>query len=319
MKVAILLLGLCFVCYAGEANDESLFNIWKNTYNKKYNNESVPFASFKQSMARIAARNVKSTSAIFGLTKYSDLTVEEFKVSVLGYIPSEDRPDVGVLSEGPKTAPKTWDWRKQYKVTPVRNQGQCGSCWAFSAVENIESLYCIKNNLDGRSFSPLSAQEIVDCDTNDDGCYGGIPSNAFQFVMQEGGLESDKDYNYTGIVGTCNFQANLVKVKISDWKYATQNSDEGKLQSNLVNWGPLSICVDAESWQDYVGGILMASDCGNTLDHCVQLVGYDMTQSIPFWIIRNSWGTDWGENGYIRLQYGQDACGCADEATSAIL
>jgi len=116
-----------------------------------------------------------------------------------------------------------------------------------------------------------------------------------------------------------NFKATLVKVKISSWKYATQNSDETTMMNNLVNWGPLSICVDAEPWQDYTGGILMAADCDTTLDHCVQLVGYDLTQSTPFWIVRNSWGSDWGENGYIRLQEGQDTCGCADEATCAVL
>jgi len=177
----------------------------------------------------------------------------------------------------------------------------------------------MKKNIDCTTFPPLSPQEVVDCDTTDQGCNGGDPPTAYQFVMQEGGLEDDSDYPYTAQDGTCNFQKNLVKVTISNWQYATQNSDETTMQNNLVSWGPLSICVDAEPWQDYTGGVMMGSDCSTSLDHCVQLVGYDMTQSTPFWIVRNSWGTDWGENGYIRLQYGQDTCGCADEATSAII
>jgi len=121
----------------------------------------------------------------------------------------------------------------------------------------------MKNQIDCTTFPPLSPQEIVDCDTVDQGCNGGDPPTAYQFIIQEGGLEDDSDYPYTAQDGTCNFQANLVKVKISNWKYATQNSDETTMQRNLVSWGPLSICVGAESWQDYTGGVLMASDCSN--------------------------------------------------------
>jgi len=295
-----------------------LFDAYKAQFNKQYSSpaeEALRFENFKLSMDRIQSRN----SAVFGLTKYSDMSVEEFKSTLLGYVRPESRSDVGVLPTGDVNVPQTLDWRTQNMVTPVKDQGQCGSCWAFSTVENIESMYCMKNKIDCTTFAPLSPQEIVDCDTTDQGCDGGDPPTAYQFVMQEGGLEDDSAYPYTAQDGTCNFQQNLVKVTITNWQYATSNSDETTMQSNLVSWGPLSICVDAEPWQDYTGGVMMASDCSNSLDHCVQLVGYDMTQSTPFWIVRNSWGLDWGENGYIRLQYGQDTCGCADEATSAII
>jgi len=306
-----------FVVVSLAVLDETvLFEAYKAQYNKQYtpDEEALRFENFKLSLDRIQSRN----SAVFGLTKYSDMTPEEFKSTLLGYVRPESRSDVGVLTSE-ITAPQTLDWRTQNKVTPVKDQGQCGSCWAFSTVENIESMYCMKNNMDCTTFPPLSPQEIVDCDTTDQGCNGGDPPTAYAFVMQEGGLEDNSDYPYTAQNGNCNFQSNLVKVTISNWQYATTNSDEGTMQTNLANWGPLSICVDAEPWQDYTGGVMMASDCSNSLDHCVQLVGYDMTQSTPFWIVRNSWGTDWGENGYIRLQYGQDTCGCADEATSAII
>jgi len=295
-----------------------LFDAYKAQFNKQYSSpaeEALRFENFKLSMDRIESRN----SDVFGFTKYSDMSVEEFKSTLLGYIRPESRSDVGVLPTGDVNVPQTLDWRTQNMVTPVKDQGQCGSCWAFSTVENIESMYCMKNQIDCTTFAPLSPQEIVDCDTTDQGCDGGDPPTAYAFVMQEGGLEDDSAYPYTAQDGTCAFQANLVKVTISNWQYATTNSDETTMQSNLVSWGPLSICVDAEPWQDYTGGVMMASDCSNSLDHCVQLVGYDMTQSTPFWIVRNSWGMDWGENGYIRLQYGQDTCGCADEATSAII
>jgi len=315
----VILLGLALVF---AFDDQTLFTAWKAQYNKLYSTseeEAARFETFKLSIDRVQARNAKSGSATFGLTKYADMTPEEFKSTLLGYIRPAERSDVGVLSPRNIDVPQTLDWRNQNMVTPVKNQEQCGSCWAFSVTENIESMYCMKNQIDCTTFPPLSPQEIVDCDTVDQGCNGGDPPTAYQFIMTEGGLEDDSDYPYTAQDGTCNFQASLVKVTITNWQYATQNSDETTMQSNLVSWGPLSICVDAEPWQDYTSGVLMASDCSNQLDHCVQLVGYDMTQSTPFWIVRNSWGSDWGENGYIRLQYGQDTCGCADEATSAII
>jgi len=317
MKVLILL-SLVLVSFA-VLDETVLFEAYKAQYNKQYaspDEEALRFENFKLSMDRIQSRN----SAVFGLTKYSDMSPEEFKSTLLGYNRPESRQEnVGVLESSAVNVPQTLDWRTQNMVTPVKDQGQCGSCWAFSVTENIESMYCMKNKIDCTSFPPLAPQEIVDCDTTDQGCNGGDPPTAYAFVMSEGGMEDNSDYPYTAQDGTCNFQSNLVKVTISNWQYATSNSDEGTMQNNLVSWGPLSICVDAEPWQDYTGGVMMASDCSNSLDHCVQLVGYDMTQSTPFWIVRNSWGTDWGENGYIRLQYGQDTCGCADEATSAII
>jgi len=315
----LLLIGLALVF---AFDDQTLFTAWKAQYNKQYSTteeEASRFENFQLSIDRIQARNAKSGSTTFGLTKYADMTPEEFRSTLLGYNRPAERSDVGVLAPKDIDVPQTLDWRTQNMVTPVKNQEQCGSCWAFSVTENIESMYCMKNQIDCTTFPPLAPQEIVDCDTVDQGCNGGDPPTAYQFVMSEGGMEDESDYPYTAQDGTCAFQANLVKVTISNWQYATQNSDETTMQSNLASWGPLSICVDAEPWQDYTGGVLMASDCSNQLDHCVQLVGYDMTQSTPFWIVRNSWGTDWGENGYIRLQYGQDTCGCADEATSAII
>jgi len=321
--MAILFLGLVWACLATTTTDETLlWDAWKLQFNKVYTTaaeESARFENFKLSLDRINARNSRrSSSAIFGLTKFSDLSAEEFTSTYLGYS-RKDRVEVPT-GELPKVeVPQTFDWRTLNKVTPVKNQEQCGSCWAFSVVENVESIYCVKNNLDCTNLPPLSPQEVVDCDTVDQGCNGGDPPTAYQYIISAGGLEDDSDYPYTGQDGTCNFQANLVKVTISSWKYATQTSDESAMQTALVGWGPLSICVDAEPWQDYTGGIMMASDCDTQLDHCVQLVGYDMTNATPFWSVRNSWGADWGENGYIRLQYGQDTCGCADEVTSSVI
>jgi len=311
------------VCLCLADDVDVIFSAWKATYNKVYATYEEPLRlqNFKASLDRIASRNSVGSSATFGLTKYSDLYPEEFKSFYLGYRSSGRRADVEVLSSKVE-APQTFDWRNQNgmsAVTPVKDQQQCGSCWAFSVTENIESEYCLSKNMDCSTLAPLAPQQIVDCDQSDSGCDGGDPPTAYQYVISAGGLEDQSNYPYTGQDGNCNFQQNEVAVTISNWKYGTTNSDETTMMNNLVSVGPLSICVYAEPWQDYTGGVLMAADCQGQIDHCVQAVGYDMTQSTPFWIVRNSWGTDWGESGYIRLQYGQDTCSCADEVTTAVI
>eukprot|EP01123_Difflugia_compressa_P002191 TRINITY_DN128_c1_g1_i3.p1 TRINITY_DN128_c1_g1~~TRINITY_DN128_c1_g1_i3.p1 ORF type:complete len:321 (+),score=70.05 TRINITY_DN128_c1_g1_i3:59-1021(+) len=318
MNIAIIL--LLAVLSVNAISNQELFAEWKLTHNKNYataEEEDRRFKNFQASIVRVEQRNARAANPVFGLTKFSDLSQEEFK-QLLGYVPSNTtvRSFLPIKSI---TVPDTYDWRNQDRVTPVKDQAQCGSCWAFSTVENVESIYMIANNIGSSGMKPLSPQQIVDCDTTDSGCEGGDPPTAYAYIMSAGGLETDANYPYTAQDGTCAFDSSEIAVKISNWKYATSNDDESTMQSNLVSWGPLSICVDAEPWQDYTSGIMNAADCGDSLDHCVQAVGYDTSSSTPFWIVRNSWGTSWGENGYIRLQYGQDTCGLADEATSSCI
>jgi len=309
------------VCLCLADDVEVLFSAWKAQYNKVYAAEEEPIRlqNFKASLDRAASRNAAGSTATFGATKFSDLSQEEFKAIYLGYSRRPDRrTDVEVLQSDIE-APQTFDWRQKGGVTPVKNQEQCGSCWAFSVTENVESMYCLSKQMDCSTLAPLAPQQIVDCDSSDSGCEGGDPPTAYQYIESAGGLEDESNYPYTGEDGNCNFNQADVAVSISSWKYGTTNSDETTMMNNLVAIGPLSICVYAEPWQEYTGGVLMASDCQGQIDHCVQLVGYDMTQSTPFWSVRNSWGTDWGESGYIRLQYGQDTCNCADEVTTAVI
>jgi len=217
--------------------------------------------------------------------------------------------------------PTTFDWRDKGAVTDVKDQGQCGSCWAFSATEEIESMWFLSNG----SLPILSPEQIVDCDTVDQGCNGGDTVTAYQYVEQAGGLETDSDYPYTE-GGDCNADSSEFVASISGFNYATppctdscDSQDEDTLQSNLASTGPVSICVDAEIWQTYSGGVIEPSDgCDydyTSLDHCVQLVGYDQDDTGTYWIVRNSWNTDWGDNGYIYLRRGGNVCGVADEAT----
>jgi len=273
-------------------------------------------------MVRVAQKNSGSSSAKFGITKFSDMSTEEFKSTILMKKKSSPR-DPNSNEPVPKSVvdvPAYLDWREKGAGTAVKNQEQCGSCWAFSVTENVESMWIIAGKAnDSIAFAP---QQIVDCDTSDEGCDGGDPTTAYDYIINAGGIESESAYPYTGEDGTCGFISKDVVGKITSWQYATELLDEETLQANLIAWGPLSVCVDASAWQDYESGVMTYLECAYIplLDHCVQLVGYNATNSDNnYWIVRNSWGTDWGIEGYIWLTMWEDTCGISQEATSSVV
>jgi C1A family cysteine protease len=226
-----------------------------------------------------------------------------------------------ITDEMRAAAPTSLDWSKKGATTPVKDQGQCGSCWAYSATEGIESgLFMASGTLE-----ELSEQQVISCDKTDGGCNGGDLPTAFDYVEKAGGIDSESDYPdssaSSGRTGSCKSFSK--KVKVTGWKYAIppcdsgtcKNQKESDMMAALNTYGPLSVCVNAESWDSYTGGIYTdrCSGAASNLDHCVQLVGYDQTEN--YWKVRNSWASDWGEDGFIRLPMGKNACGIADEAT----
>jgi len=308
---------------AGELDNFKSFLSFITKFKKSYGNEvfELRYNNFKESLKRVEKLNSKSKNKVFGITKFSDMSPEEFRSAYLmkkGLFNRKYENAEVMIPKPNVVAPSTFDWRDKGAVTPVKDQGQCGSCWAFSATENIESVWIIAGKADNSTLQ-LSPQQIVDCDSTDSGCDGGDTITAFAYVISAPGLESANAYPYTAEDGDCAFDASRVKAKISSWKYATQSQDETAIKNNLVAWSPLSICVDASSWQDYSGGVMTPDDCGTDLDHCVQLVGYDSGASTPFWFVRNSWSEDWGEDGYLRLEMNQNTCGMAEEATSTFV
>jgi cathepsin F len=311
------------VVFAAALTPRQQFIHFQHKYEKVYSAEEflLRYDIFKENLKRVEKMNAGKDTPVYGVTKFFDLTPAEFKEHYLMKRTVDTkhlRAGKPVQPVDPKVKiPGSWDWRTKGAVTPVYNQGQCGSCWAFSTTENIESMW----NLAGHPLTQLSMQQIVDCDTSDDGCGGGDPPTAYQYVMSAGGMDPLSDYPYTAEDGYCNFQSSEVAAKISNWQYATQDNDENVMAAKVVSEGPLSICVDAASWQYYNGGIIMHGDgCGDSLDHCVQIVGYaTSSDSTPYWIVRNSWGTDWGEQGYLKVERGYDVCGISDEATYAVI
>jgi len=293
------------------------FKTWMSRFNKHYTGAEMEkrFQIFKDNMAKIKILNEnaksKGKNTRYSINKFSDLTSEEFTELYKGFKKTTAPISVPIKSLPANIElPASFDWRPKGAVTDVKDQGQCGSCWAFSATEGVESAWFLAGN----TLPVLAPQQIVDCDTTDQGCDGGDLPTAFAYVQQNG-MESESDYPYQAQDGTCAYNSGEVVAKISGFQYATQSLNETAMQVAMIANGPLSICVDAESWQSYSNGII-ESDCGTDLDHCVQIVGYASDDSnTPYWIIRNSWGTDWGISGYVYVERNQDECGVAMEAT----
>jgi len=303
---------------------EVQFQSWMAEHKKQYANNAEylhRMAIFSVNTQKIQQLNENSYGgATFAINEFSDLTEYEFAEKYLGYVPSgqpeSTRDVIPVTGYG---APDKFSWNDKGKLTAVKDQKQCGSCWAFSATENIESVWMIAKGLSPADMKDLAPQQIVDCDKHDGGCNGGNPPTAYEYVISAGGMDTEASYPYKAVNEACHFLQNDVFAKISSYKYATKTRSEEEMKEVTATVAPISICVDAQPWQHYSSGIMMRSQCGTSLDHCVQVEGYDTSASTPFWNVRNSWGPKWGEKGYIRLQYGQNTCGLAQEATTAVV
>jgi len=307
---------VCFVALSVAHPKENEFRSWMKKHNKKYESETEylrRFIIYLDTLDKINWQNAnKKDNVTYGVNKFSDWTHEEFSqlLGMKGYVP-RNRGQLPKLNNAPLVnAPSAFDWCNQGHCTGVKDQGQCGSCWAFATVENIESV----TSIGGRGLPILSPQQIVDCDSGEQGCGGGDPQQAYQYVVQQGGLDTEASYPYTAEGGTCKFNPSNVGAKISGARDGYGGSEQ-QMAANLAATAPFSIIVDASSWQNYNGGIL--SDCGTNLDHAVMAAGYD--QNNGFWHVRNSWGDSWGESGYIRLAFGQNTCGMTTEVLSAYL
>ena len=323
------LLVLVLALVACETDLDSLifqqFQKFIKKYQKKYDSINEFLARYE-----VFRRNVMDTfkeeNSLYrtGITKFSDLTKQEFaKIYLnLNYDAMAMANFDPTIVKVSNAAPAAYDWRDHGRVSPVKDQGSCGSCWAFSTVANLEGLYYATKGV----MKTFSEQMLVDCDTSDSGCNGGLMQYAFTW-LKKNGIMLDSDYPYTGTKGTCKSdKTKYVDMSVTGYKklgssWSTWSAvDEDEVKEFLYETGPLAIALNADPLQTYSSGILdlTSTKCPTSgINHAVTLVGYGTENNVAYWIVKNSWGTSWGEKGYFRIRRGNGTCGINCYITTA--
>lgn len=322
-----------------EDQTQSLFTRYITQYKKEYETSKffTKYNTFKDNLNYILAFNEKNTGVKLAINKYGDMTNKEYQAfHKLRPVSSSLFKMAGQKIIG--DAPKSIDWVKKGVVNAVKDQGNCGSCYAFSAIAALESAVAIKLNgtedeslrasrrrrrLHHMSSSTpfsvnlplLSEQQVVDCSHNEgnEGCGGGLMTSVFEYLMKDGSC-NEKDYAYTGTDGQCKSCKAAIKVK----DYTVVSSEHGQLEQAIGLKGPVSIAVDASSpvFMFYSSGVII-DGCGEWLNHGVAAVGYGETEEgVQYFLVRNSWGSGWGDNGYVKIGRNikdKNVCGIENE------
>nr|AAQ11975.1 putative gut cathepsin L-like cysteine protease [Callosobruchus maculatus] len=322
MKFLVVVATLVLVAGASSVYEE--WQQFKLDHGKTYRSvveEKRRFSVFQKNLIDIQEHNKKyergEVSFAKKVTQFADMTHEEFldllKLQGVPALPS----DAVYFEETDIEEKDAVDWRKEGAVTPVKNQGHCGSCWAFSAVGAIEGQFFKKNG----TLVSLSAQELVDCATEyygNEGCNGGLMGQAFDFVEDEG-IQTEESYPYKAKRSICQMNGEYV-TKVKTYHLLLNEQEIARAVSAK---GPVAVAIDASQLSFYDQGIVdekcKCSKKREDLNHGVLVVGYGSENGVDYWIVKNSWGADWGEKGYFRLKKDVKACGIGNYNTYPVL
>lgn len=292
------------------------YNAWKKTHGKSYTKEEEEaiFQVWSDNDNFIQKTNSEKLSYTVGHNEFSDLSWFQFSQLYVGGFESNPhlrRQKNYNYALSKMSAPDSVDWTTKNAVTPIKNQAQCGSCWAFSTTGSLEGAYAIATG----DLVSLSEQDLVSCDKVDNGCQGGLMDNAFKWIESNGGICAEADYPYTsgsGISGTCKktCQNAVTLTGFED----VPTKDENALAAAVAKQ-PVSVAIEADkqAFQLYKSGVFTSATCGTNLDHGVLVVGYGTEGGKQYWKVKNSWGATWGDEGFILIERGQNICGISQQ------
>jgi len=337
MRLFIVLLTLTTLSVvSGVSVQELITNEWdafKDEHKKSYGSpieEKMRLNIFAENRNKIALHNQKYAMGLvpfkMGLNKYSDMLHHEFVDTVNGFnrtVPNhelrlqQEANSILFISPANVEFPQTVDWRTHGAVTPVKDQGHCGSCWSFATTGALEGQNFRKNG----TLVSLSEQNLIDCSEKygNSGCNGGLMDNAYQYIQENHGIDTESSYPYEGRDDTCRYKKDESGAVDKGFVDIPSGSEE-QLMHAVATIGPVSVAIDAskESYQFYASGVYYEPDCDSeSLDHAVLVVGYGTTeQGENYWLVKNSWGTTWGEQGYIKMARNKgNHCGIATSAS----
>ncbi|MED6164276.1 hypothetical protein PIB30_088140 [Stylosanthes scabra] len=278
------------------------------------------FEVFSENKRLIRSINRKRLSYTLAVNHFADWTWEEFKRHRLGAAQNCSATLKGNHKLTDVVLPDKKDWREKGIVSAVKDQGSCGSCWTFSTTGALEAAYA---QAFGKNIS-LSEQQLVDCAGafNNFGCNGGLPSQAFEYIKYNGGLDSEAAYPYTAKNGVCKFNAENVAVQVLDSVNITLAAED-ELKHAVAFVRPVSVAFQVvDGFRFYKDGVYTSNTCGSTsqdVNHAVLAVGYGVENGVPYWLIKNSWGNSWGDNGYFKMELGKNMCGVATCASYPVV
>ncbi|KAG9471118.1 cathepsin K-like [Eleutherodactylus coqui] len=317
---------------AGQLWDDALdseWEQWKRTYQRQYNgkiDEVMRRLIWEKNYKLIIHHNLEYSQGLhtyeLAMNQLGDMTSEEVARTMTGLkVPPRNRARNMTADDdedGMHTLPDSVDYRKKGYVTPVRNQGSCGSCWAFSSVGALEGQLKKKT----KKLVVLSPQNLVDCVSKNDGCGGGYMTNAFEYVQDNKGIDSEAAYPYIGEDQSCNYSTAGKAAKCKSYKEVQQGSEK-ELKKAVGTVGPVSVGIDASlsTFQFYSKGVYYDENCNTEdINHAVLAVGYGAQKKVKYWIVKNSWGETWGNKGYILMARDRNnTCGIANLASYPLM
>ena len=291
---------------------EFLYDEFTQIYEKEKNFEGL--TAFSKNLQTIVEHNRAGRDWTMGVNKFADVSFTDFKKDYLWNEPQNCSATKGTYSFKNLDLPEHVDWRDSGKVSPVKNQGHCGSCWTFSTTGTLEAHYKIYK---GGPFLDLAKQQLVDCaqEFDNHGCNGGLPSHAFEYIKHVGGIMSEHDYAYKAVEGTCKFDKTQAAAFVWGGSVNITAGNEDELDEALWSAGPVSICFQViDEFRFYKEGVYSSPDCKNTamdVNHAVVAVGYGVKDGKQYYIVKNSWGPEWGNQGFFWIERGVNMCGVA--------